>query len=54
MSRLGQAIRSHRETVRLRRELDSAIVHAASPALRDELVLIAQRQLPTNPNMFNR
>lgn len=43
MSRLTKAIRSHRETARTRRELDRAIANASTPALRDELILVAQR-----------
>lgn len=43
MSRLAKAIRSHRETIRTRRELDRAIGNAATPAMRDELILVAQR-----------
>jgi hypothetical protein len=43
MSRLAKAIRSHRETSRTRRELNRAISNAATPAMRDELVLVAQR-----------
>ncbi len=51
MSRLGQAIRTRRDSVRLRRELDWAIVNSATPALRDELVLIAQRDQLYGPPM---
>jgi hypothetical protein len=43
MSRLAKAIRSHREISRTRRELDRAISNAATPAMRDELLLVAQR-----------
>ena len=43
MSRLGKAIRSHREVTRTRRELDRAISSAATPAMRDELIIVAQR-----------
>jgi len=43
MSRLAKAIRSHRETSRTRRELNRAISNAATPAMRDELILVAQR-----------
>ena len=43
MSRLTKAIRSHREIARTRRELDRAIANASTPALRDELILVAQR-----------
>jgi hypothetical protein len=43
MSRLVKAIRSHREINRTRRELNRAISNAATPAMRDELILVAQR-----------
>lgn len=43
MSRLTKAIRAHRETTRTRRALASAIDNAATPAMRDELIMIAQR-----------
>lgn len=43
MSRLTKSIRSHREINRSRRELDRAISNAATPAMRDELILVAQR-----------
>ena len=43
MSRLGQTIRSHREINRTRRELARAISNAATPAMRDELIIVAQR-----------
>ncbi|GAA2095610.1 hypothetical protein GCM10009841_06840 [Microlunatus panaciterrae] len=44
MSRLGKAFRSHRESSRSRRELNRAIANAATPAMRDELILVAQRR----------
>jgi len=44
MSRLADAIRTRRQSVRTRRQLDRAISNAATPALRDELILVAQRQ----------
>ena len=44
MSRLAKAIRSHREITRSRRAVNTAIEHAATPAMRDELILMAQRQ----------
>lgn len=44
MSRLAKAFRSHRELSRTRREFSRAIDHAATPAMRDELIMIAQRQ----------
>ncbi|SDT38313.1 hypothetical protein SAMN04488543_4069 [Friedmanniella luteola] len=43
MSRLGKAIRSHREINRTNRELARAISNAATPAMRDELIMVAQR-----------
>lgn len=43
MSRLAQAIRSHRESSRNRRDLGQAL-QTASPAMRDELLVLAQRQ----------
>ncbi|WP_375429968.1 hypothetical protein [uncultured Friedmanniella sp.] len=43
MSRLAQAVRSHREISRTRRELSRAISNASTPALRDELIMVAQR-----------
>jgi hypothetical protein len=43
MSRLSKAIRSHREISRTRRELNRAISNAATPSMRDELILVAQR-----------
>ncbi len=48
MSRLAKAIRSHRESSRSRRALNHAVAHASTPAMRDELVLTAQRQIPTS------
>lgn len=43
MNRLAKAIRNHREIARTRRALTSAIENAATPAMRDELIMIAQR-----------
>jgi hypothetical protein len=43
MSRLVKVIRGHREINRTRRELNRAIVNASTPAMRDELILVAQR-----------
>ena len=43
MSRLAKAVRSHREISRTRRELARAISNAATPTMRDELILVAQR-----------
>ena len=42
---LAKAIRTRREANRGRRELQRAISSAATPALRDELILVAQRDL---------
>lgn len=42
MSRLGQALR-RREVARNRRALDRAIASAPTPAMRDELIIAAQR-----------
>ena len=43
MSRLTKAVRSRREMSRTRRELNRAISKAATPSMRDELILVAQR-----------
>ncbi len=43
MSRLTQAIQSRRQVNRKRREIARAISNAATPAMRDELILVAQR-----------
>lgn len=43
MSRLAKAFQSHREINRTRRELNRAIYNAATPAMRDELILVAQQ-----------
>ena len=43
MSRLVKMIRSHREINRTRRELNRAIANASTPAMRDELIMVAQR-----------
>lgn len=43
MSRLVQTIRSRRDVRRSRQAIEHAIVSAASPALRDELITVAQR-----------
>lgn len=51
MSRLAKALRSRRENNRARRELDRAINTAASRAMRDELIMVAQRNGAFN---FNR
>lgn len=44
MSNLAKAIRSHREMSRTRRLVNRAIDQAATPSMRDELIVIAQRQ----------
>lgn len=44
MSRLAKAIRSHRENHRSKRDLARAL-NGASASLRDELLVIAQRDL---------
>jgi hypothetical protein len=44
MSRITNAIRSSREISRNRREIGRAIERAATPAMRDEIILMAQRQ----------
>ena len=43
MSRLVKAVRSRREINRTRRELNRAIANTTTPAMRDELILVAQR-----------
>ncbi len=43
MTRLAKTLRSHRDFYRTRRTLAAAIQHASTPALRDELIMIAQR-----------
>jgi len=43
MSRLTKVVRSHREMSRTRRELNRAINNATTPAMRDELIMVAQR-----------
>jgi hypothetical protein len=43
MSRLAKAIQSRREYNRTRRALNGALANAATPAMRDELILTAQR-----------
>ena len=42
MTRLTKAIRSRHETNRTRRELNRAIANATTPAMRDELIMVAQ------------
>ena len=43
MSRLAKALRSRRESHRNRRALEIAIKTAATPSMRDELILFGQR-----------
>jgi hypothetical protein len=43
MSRFTRALRSRRDAARSTRAIEQAIVGANSPALRDELITIAQR-----------
>jgi len=43
MSRLGKALQSHRENHRTRRAIARAISDATTPAMRDELIIVAQR-----------
>ena len=43
MSHLVNTIRSRRQVRRSRRAVEQAIAGAASPALRDELISVAQR-----------
>jgi len=44
MSRLAESLRNHRRAARDRRAIERAITNAATPALRDELIMVAQRQ----------
>jgi hypothetical protein len=44
MTRLTQTLRARRASNRSRREMDRAISNAASPAMRDELIVVAQLQ----------
>lgn len=43
MSRLGKALR-RREVARSRRALDRAIANAPTASMRDELIIVAQRE----------
>lgn len=45
MSRLSQSLRNRRQVNRSRRAIEKAIVDAGSPALRDELIAVAQRHV---------
>lgn len=44
MSRITNAIRNSRTDARNRREISRAIERAATPSMRDEIIMIAQRQ----------
>ncbi len=43
MTSLAKALRSRREIARDRRAIERAIDGASTPAMRDELILMAQR-----------
>jgi hypothetical protein len=45
MFRLAESIRDRRRAARNRVALERAISNAASPAMRDELIIAAQRQV---------
>ena len=45
MSRITNAIRSSRANARNRREIGRAIERAATPAMRDEIIVMMQRQM---------
>ena len=51
MSRLGTALRSRRQSNRTRRELARAISNASTPAMRDELIMVAQRNNGFGPRI---
>lgn len=44
MSRIGKAVRNHREIARTRRDVSRAIDHAATIGVREELLAMAQIQ----------
>ena len=44
MSRLAESVRDRRRTARNRRAIERAISNAATPAMRDELIMVAQRR----------
>jgi len=44
MSSIATAMRNRRDSARTRREVNRAIDRAASPAVRDELITLAQVQ----------
>lgn len=52
MSRLAKAVRSHRESARNRRAINRAITNAATPSMRDELIVVAQRHQQMGPISF--
>ena len=43
MYRLAKAIKSRRESIRTRKALEYAIGNAATPSMRDELIIVGQR-----------
>lgn len=45
MSRLAESFRNRRRTARDRRTIERAISNAATPAMRDELIMVAQRPI---------
>ena len=51
MSRLGKVLMSRREVNRTRRELARAISNASTPAMRDELIMVAQRSQGFGPRV---
>ena len=44
MSKISMAVRNRRDSARTRREVNRAIEHAATPAVRNELLAMAQMQ----------
>ncbi|WP_344807628.1 hypothetical protein [Microlunatus ginsengisoli] len=44
MSRLADSFRTRRRQARDRRAIERAISNAATPAMRDELIMVAQRR----------
>ena len=44
MSRITNALRANRDKSRNRREIGRAIERAATPTMRDEIIVMAQRQ----------
>jgi hypothetical protein len=48
MSRLAESFRDHRRAARDRRAIERAISNAATPSMRDELIMVSQRSgVPT-------